>query len=59
MMTFLMLLGLSMVAGLVATALVWPTLWAFGVFQKPAIVQRLIDEIGSVFYTPPTIKPQS
>jgi hypothetical protein len=59
MTAFLMLFGLSMLAGLVATAIVWPTLWAFGVFQKPALVQRLIDEIGSAFSTPPTIKPQS
>jgi len=38
--TFFYLLAISIITGFAVTALLWPTLWACGVFQLPSIFRR-------------------
>ncbi|MGA3294322.1 MAG: hypothetical protein ABSE45_10125 [Candidatus Acidiferrales bacterium] len=45
MTTFFELLGLSLIAGLIFTAAVWPLLWVFGVFQTPAWVEAILSRL--------------
>ncbi|HXQ25940.1 MAG TPA: hypothetical protein VN822_06000 [Candidatus Acidoferrales bacterium] len=59
MTTFLILLLSSLLAGLFATAIIWPVLWVFGVFQKPAWALRIQAHVNSVFSPDIVIKPRT
>jgi hypothetical protein len=59
MTTFLILLGSSLLAGFIATAVIWPVLWAFGVFQKPAWAVRLEQHLHSASSSDIVIKPRT